>query len=257
MNALWWWITDAVSSLLEAAEREAVCGDLVEAGEPGARALGDVLGLVARRDAAQWKRWGPWLALFGVVLLLGAELSLESLRVSGGLSLHLWILANRHDIDPNLLAQTHLQLGQGLASAGWHALLVGVWAWLDGFALGALSRGAVRLNGLLFIAMAMAGALLLRPQHASYWVNGAAFARPAESVVLPLIVTALAVLVPSLWGMRRGTRGAMPLWQAGVLAAMVASMMLSTGTRGLGWLRAWPAVYIVVAAARRMRSVSS
>ncbi len=76
MSTLWWRLADFVSQALDADEREAVRGDLCESGRDGASALLDVLGLVARRQAALWLEWRPWAALFGVVIPLGMLLSL-------------------------------------------------------------------------------------------------------------------------------------------------------------------------------------
>jgi hypothetical protein len=52
------WLVAAASQLLEPGERDAVNGDLEEAGESGWRALLDVLGLVVRRQAALWRHFG-------------------------------------------------------------------------------------------------------------------------------------------------------------------------------------------------------
>jgi hypothetical protein len=67
MRRISWSSVDIVSRLLEADEREAVRGDLTEAGASGGRALCDVLGLVVRRQAALGMDWRPWLALRGIV----------------------------------------------------------------------------------------------------------------------------------------------------------------------------------------------
>jgi hypothetical protein len=61
MIRLWWWCIDRLSGMLEPAEREAVRGDLAESGAAAPRALGEVLGLVIRRQAALWKDWRPWI----------------------------------------------------------------------------------------------------------------------------------------------------------------------------------------------------
>ncbi len=73
---------DAATRLLERDEREAVQGDLAEAGENGWRGLIDVLGLVLRRHANHWRNWRPWLSAFGLalpgsLLLMGFSLSVS------------------------------------------------------------------------------------------------------------------------------------------------------------------------------------
>lgn len=68
MIAAGWPLMNVVSRLLEPEEREAVLGDLAEAGKNTRQALPSVLGLVVRRQAALWKNWRPWLAAFGLAL---------------------------------------------------------------------------------------------------------------------------------------------------------------------------------------------
>ena len=67
MSGGWAW-AEAAAYLLERDEREAVLGDLAEAGESARQALLAVLGLILRREAALWKSWRPWLAAFGLAL---------------------------------------------------------------------------------------------------------------------------------------------------------------------------------------------
>jgi hypothetical protein len=66
MTGIGWLLVDFVAQVLEPEEREAVQGDLMEAGEGDWQALRDVLGLVVRRQAGLWKNWRPWLAAFGL-----------------------------------------------------------------------------------------------------------------------------------------------------------------------------------------------
>ena len=56
-----WSMVDAASQLLERDEREAVQGDLVEAGVSACNGLLEILGLVVRRQALLWKNWRPWI----------------------------------------------------------------------------------------------------------------------------------------------------------------------------------------------------
>lgn len=107
-------------------EREAVLGDLIEAGEGAWGAMLAVLGLVLRRQAAAWKSWRPWVAAFGLsvpcsFLLMGTSVSvaqaLQNILASGGHPLGLSWLA----IVPQAL------------------LLVGC-SWTGGFVVGSVSR---------------------------------------------------------------------------------------------------------------------
>src|SRR5262249_62414493 len=70
------WLAEKAAHLLDPAEREVVCGDLVETGVSDTRALVEILGLVVRRQMSQWTTWQPWAALILVVAPLGMVLSL-------------------------------------------------------------------------------------------------------------------------------------------------------------------------------------
>ena len=57
-----WSLVELVSCLLDPPERDAVRGDLAECGAGACRTLGEVIGLVVRRQAAHWVDWRPWLS---------------------------------------------------------------------------------------------------------------------------------------------------------------------------------------------------
>ena len=56
------------------------------------RALIEVFGLVARREAAQWRDWRPWLAL-ALLIPFGVLLSLVSRHTASGSAIHIWLYA--------------------------------------------------------------------------------------------------------------------------------------------------------------------
>src|SRR5580693_9506279 len=91
MNRICWWLAELVGRMLEPSERESVRGDFAEAGEAGGPALLGVLGLVVRRQMSPWNGWRPWLALVGIVVPVGAFLTLSGVALSGGYDLSLWI----------------------------------------------------------------------------------------------------------------------------------------------------------------------
>ena len=68
ISRMCWALSLWLSQALEASEREAAVGDLVESGSPGTMALRAVLGLALRRQAAVWEDWRIWL-LFTTMLL--------------------------------------------------------------------------------------------------------------------------------------------------------------------------------------------
>ena len=60
-------ILRALLRLLDPVEREVVEGDFLELGVPRVRAIGEVMGLLARRQAAVWLDWRPWIVLAAIV----------------------------------------------------------------------------------------------------------------------------------------------------------------------------------------------
>lgn len=93
-------LAEIVAQMLHPVEREAVLGDLVEAGETGVQAFRSVLGLVVRRQAA-------WLAssIKEPRLWLGAGLLFPAARLLGRTALNSWLIYNHRHFDPALLAQ--------------------------------------------------------------------------------------------------------------------------------------------------------
>jgi hypothetical protein len=111
-------------------EREAVLGDLIEAGEGAWRAMLAVLGLVLRRKAEVWKTWRPWIAAFGLsmpcsFLLMGASLSVSQ--------------ALQNIFAPSLELVGRPSGSPWLSAIPQVLLLVG-WSWTGGFAVGSVSR---------------------------------------------------------------------------------------------------------------------
>ena len=77
MKPLYWRLVEFVARALESTEREAVLEDLAEDGG-SLRALGDVAGLVARREASSWGHWQPWAVLLGMTIPFALLLSFMS-----------------------------------------------------------------------------------------------------------------------------------------------------------------------------------
>jgi len=68
-----WWplLVDRAAGLLDGRDRDAVRGDLDEAGVTGARALREILGLIVRRQLMSWTEWRPWVGLVALAMPLG------------------------------------------------------------------------------------------------------------------------------------------------------------------------------------------
>ena len=131
MTSSGWWCVEAASELLEPREREAVLGDLAEAGEAAWHGLMAVLGLAMRRQALLLVSWRPWVSVFGVVLPNSFHLMGFSMLVSV-----MFVQELQHGMNagglPNLLGK---------------AALLAILAWSCGFAVGAISRRTLWMSG--------------------------------------------------------------------------------------------------------------
>src|SRR5256885_14233643 len=172
MTGVVWSLVDVFSQLLERDEREAVRGDLEEAGDNAGRGLSDVAGLVIRRQVLLWKNWRPWLAAFGLALpgsflLMGFSLSVSS--------------AYQQIFDPKIT------VGPGFWLLACNVLLLIGWAWTGGFVVGSVSRRTVWVSAALSFAPCLFCLTRFRVESLSRFCL-------------------LLFLLPAIWGVHRGLR---------------------------------------------------
>lgn len=265
MTHVCWWFVDILSRTLETEEREAVRGDLTESGATPGQAIGDVLGLVVRRQAALWKDWHPWLALVGLVGIAAALLSELAFQFDGEILMQVrtyW----RHGVHYG----TGLSVGEDAVYLVSLFLAVFSWSWASGFVLGSLSGRTAWLTGTLFCLVV----------HSSYSLRlpGVQLSR-IFGLILPMSLPMLPFLIGAIWGMNRGVRlRVLDLRHALPLAAVIAILtLLVTWTGGwyetvrevwsegawhaIPWPRrllplatvSWPVAYLLAIASRRRR----
>jgi len=242
MNRFCWRLADLASRLLERNERDAVCGDLQEAGTDGARALRDVAGLVCRRQLLAWTNWRQWIALVTLIVPLGILLSVFARSWAYTNAIYAWLYVDNWT--PAYLASPGSRadlFGRGaqflaglLAAAGW--------SWTSGFVLASISRRAIWTSGALFCLVVFAEfgtASRVIDQHQ------AVFSLTFYRSVFPRAVQTLSVLVPSMWGMWIGYRGAPLAPRRAIvlafgLAAMSVFMMRGLEMSAAAWLETPP-----------------
>jgi hypothetical protein len=225
MTSVGWSFVEIASRLLERDEREAVLGDLTEAGENAGQSLLDVFGLVIRRQAILWKSWRPWLAAFGVTLPGSFLLMGISLSVS-------WRYL--HFIGLKASPANELTAWPGfLLLAGQVLLLTGL-AWTSGFVVGALSRRTLWTSAALCFSPCLFCLARFRTESLSR-------------------LSLLLFLLPALWGVRYGLRRMQIRLKPAIGLALVITtlMILAWSSSGLwfaNWLLIWPAWYMVATA---------
>jgi hypothetical protein len=198
-------IVAAFSQLLEPADRECVCGDLEELRLSTPAAAANILGLVVRRQLAEWSHWGPWVALLGVAGLTGPFLSGLLARVEAGILLQI-----RTYLHYGVAYEAGgVSVAQEIIYAATAAFALLLWSWACGFVLASLSRHAFWITAFLFycvvldswsIRMAMAGNIVLKH---GLW--------PAMLFrLLPLDPFVIAFLFALVLGVRTVRKGALP-----------------------------------------------
>jgi hypothetical protein len=228
---------DVVSQWLEHDEREAVLGDLQEAGESTWKELCGVLGLVIRRQVELWGNWRPWITAFGVALPGALLLMGFSLGVSRNYQLYSWIVGNYSVIDSTVLKDTGLTLIPGIPLLLCNIFLLISWAWTGGFLLGALSRRTLWVSALLVVLPCLFCLTRFR------------------DATLPRFCLLL-FLLPAIWGVRRSLRmPRMHLLPALALALTVTVLTIFSQSAharpNLTWALCWPAWYLAATARRR------
>jgi hypothetical protein len=276
MTRIYWWLVDLLSRTLEPDEQDAVRGDFAESGETAGSALRDLVGLVVRRQAALWNRWRPWLALVGLIVPLGMLLSVVSRVTANQGATYIWLYANNWDWA--LLKDTAFwyEFADSVALVFVSSLTLVCWSWTAGFLLGSITRRIVWVYGALFCFILLFGGLLGAPRYLAYFLeynihrplpsetDDPIFALAFYRQMLPLIVQALLVAVPSLWGMRQSAdvRRFAPLLRIVLWTAAIGTLtMLVIQEPGLGFflnvhwqpgmLRLvvyWPVAYLVASA---------
>lgn len=213
MTAGWGWVESA-SRLLGRDEREAVLGDLIEAGESVRSALCGVLGLVLRREAELWRSWRPLACSVGLAMPASLFLMGFSLSVSGAFG--------------RLLAEP-LSASFLWISFSRLSLLI-CWGWVAGFAASTISRRTLWASVLACCAPCL---FCL-----SKW--------PGDKIAG---VQLLLFLAPAAWGARSGWRRRRIRFEWAAL--LTVSVTLSSLTWGNGaWVYGfgllWPGWYLTV-----------
>jgi hypothetical protein len=203
MSGAWWRLAEQVSLLLEPDERNAVAGDLAESGASGPQALAGLLGLVARRQAALWKDWRPWLALSGVVPL-SFLLARKAADLADTTAVYVWMyLDNWRMADMSNSAYWRL-MTQEAAPILLACCMLMAGAWASGMAIGALARRTAAATTVVFCGAFGLTAISLPPRADA--LHQAVFDLRFYRQFYPIVLQTTLVLLPALWGIALGRR---------------------------------------------------
>ena len=236
MTQACWWIVDRLSGVLEPDERDVVQGDFAESGVTGGQALRELLGLVARRQAAVWLDWRPWLVLLAIVVPLAMVLSLGSQRTAAHSSVPIWMYLNNWTTAYLDSPGARQDLVSNSVAVFKQFLMLAAWSWASGFALGSVSRRTIPVNGALFCLVVLLPGLC---QALPAWNYRSSFGVPSAfyRAIFPLIVQTVAVLLPAVWGMYQGLRSAkIPRALRAILWASVVTTMASLAMGNWIWV---------------------
>ncbi|HYE72034.1 MAG TPA: hypothetical protein VEF04_01835 [Blastocatellia bacterium] len=227
MTGIGWFIVDAFSKLLEPDEREAVVGDLVEAGGSNCAALFDLCGLVFRRQLMLWRNWQPWLAAFGIAIPSTLFLMGFSVLVSRNY---------QHTFD-KLGHMTNVSvIGTEVSLLLCYGFLLIGWSWINGFMVGRISRRT------LWISVALASLPCL--------FCLARFRIPSLSRLSLLLF-----LLPAICGLLQSLRTThLKLKSSLFIAATITLLTILTSNGNSSYLitlfMCWPAWYLVAGSIR-------
>jgi hypothetical protein len=226
MISFGWSLVETTAQLLEGEQREAVLGDLVEAGESAWQGLLGILSLIFRLQASFWKSWRPWLAAFGVSLPASFLLMGVSLSVSQGYQ--------------RLISPTSAS-GSALLALTCQVLLLLGWAWSAGYVVGSVSRKTLWMSAALCCSPCL-------------------FCLERFRVFTLSRFCLLIFLLPAIWGVRHGLRRIRIQLSGTIVFALTLTLLMIATWNGEGrpwwsprsWILEatliWPAWYIVATA---------
>jgi hypothetical protein len=236
-HGVWTLPAEFISCLLEPDERDAVLGDLVESRETQVKTLLAVFGLVVRRQTALWDNWRPWLAVVGLICIVGPLLRLVSLQVGAPLFMNFRTFWKYGSLYPS-----GMTVSEEVVVCMCGALGLLLWSWTSGFVLGSLSQRTIWTTALLYYSPIL---IFLLSLLSLGWKS-----LHSHSPDLPMVWLATAIqavqyavlfFIPSVLGLRQGLRKiALTLPSALLLAAVILSM-----TALATWIGGWPAAAVM------------
>lgn len=222
-------IVTAVSRLLDPPERECVRGDVEELGLSAPAAAADILGLVIRRQLAEWSHWGPWVALLGVAGVAGFYLSGSVVGVRSEFFIQIrTYLTYGIAYEPG-----GVSVAQDIAYTATSIIAMLLWSWACGFVLASLSRRALWMTSFFFYCvvrdswvahLVFEGKLILKHEFGVAMLLG----------LLPLDPIVIVFLLALVLGIRSARKGRLKQNIRLLLIAFGLTLVLL-----LTWMQSW------------------
>lgn len=194
VSNLWVHLRNVLSRCLAPAEREVMFGDFAELGMTDLQAVESLLDLLMRRQVRHWRKWNPWFVVVAIIVPVCPLLATVCADLDQGIGPAIWMKVH-HGIS----YETGLSTTALLARFCIQSTALITWSWTSGFALGALSRRTICVNGTLFLAVYVAHAL-------GRALLSVGFAWSTWWVGLPLFMSFVFVLLPAQCGLSQSER---------------------------------------------------
>jgi hypothetical protein len=216
--------------LLEPGERECVCGDLQQLQLSTPAAARNILGLVIRRQFAEWSHWSVWIALFGVAGVAGCYLSESVANVDTAIFLQIrTYLTYGVAYEPG-----GVSLMQQVTYTATVAIAVLLSAWASGFALASLSKRTLLITGFLFYCV-VRDSWVIRMTLAGNIVSKHPLGLKTILLSLSPLEPIMIVFLLAVWlGVRSARKGGLKRNTLALLPVIGLSLVLL-----LAWMETW------------------
>jgi hypothetical protein len=222
-----WLLVDVLSRALTPDEREAVRGDLEEAGETGVSAVREVLGLVLRRQAATWMDWRPWIAVGTIVAPVGVALSHLSAFWAGGTAIYSWLYIDNWTWGYLQSPGARHEIAWTLVGFGLNYFTLAGWAWTSGYGLRSLSPATTWLTVTLLSVVTFVGTGHLTV--GSAYPNGSAvFSFTFYRAIAPVLLRMVLIVFPVWWGAHRRSHSSASRVRTVILAIVMGLLTART-----------------------------
>lgn len=161
-------------------ERESVLGDLQECHATVHGVSWELLLLLLHRQASCWRRWRPWLVVFGVVMPTVTVISQIGRTISAFAVMQLWTRLYSGDWFNGALSRE-----RSLVAVICICSVLAVEAWCAGFAIAALSPATLTINAFVVVLVWLIENSIWPLRSATSWYTVAA---SFALLVVPLIL---------------------------------------------------------------------